>query len=61
MEFFRCYQLDASGFSIGYENILAEDYMGACARADRFLSEGAGLDLTYGTSPIECPTHLRPL
>jgi len=57
MEFFRCYQFDASGFAIGYEDILAEDYMRACLRADRLLSENGwyGVDLWNRTRRMPYP------
>lgn len=57
MPLFRCYQLDASGFAIGYENILAEDYSCACARADKILLENGwfGVDLWSLTHRVPYP------
>jgi len=57
MQLFRCYQLDASGFAISYENILAEDYICACARADELLLENGwfGVDLWSLTRRVPYP------
>ena len=57
MQVFRCYQLDASGFAISHENILAEDYICACEQADKLLLENGwfGVDLCSLTHRVPYP------